>query len=165
MAATWDALDGELTALIFARWLTIYDLSLGEDPEDGDERPFMTTPDTFFAIKFPEDESTALLARRIIEDLYRADMVLARHTLMSAHSEPVAELEEMSYRWRAGRMADIGYVDYYTALEVYRPIQAATVVIGENTSHLQSLDTTDNADHDESARAAGTLTHRLAERP
>ncbi len=40
---------------------------------------------------------------------------------MSARSEPAAELEETSYRWRAGRMADLGYIDYYEALAVFRP--------------------------------------------
>jgi hypothetical protein len=41
---------------------------------------------------------------------------------MAARSEPVAELEEQSYRWRSGRMADLGYVDFYEALEVFRPL-------------------------------------------
>ncbi len=158
--ASWQALDAELTALLFARWLKIYDLSLGEDPEDGDDRPFTVTPDTFYAIKYPRDEDTAVLARRIVDDLYRADMVTARHTLRAAHSEPPAELEEMSYRWRASRMADIGYVDFYDALEVFRPVDVKTVVIGENSQDRVSP--VDGADP-EHARTAGGFTRSLAE--
>ena len=157
LGQVWASLDTELAALILHRWTTIYDLTLGEDPEDGDERPFIHTPDTFFAIKFSPDNDTATLARRIIDDLYRADMVLARHTLMAAHSEPPAEMEEMSYRWKSGRMADIGYVDFYEALEVYRPINPASVQIGEETHETSPVES------EEPAREPGPLPHLIAE--
>jgi len=44
-----------------------------------------------------------------------------------------AELEETAYRWRSGRMADLGFVEFYEALEVYRELDPATVRIGEAT--------------------------------
>ena len=37
----------------------------------------------------------------------------------------LAELEEQSYRWRAGRLADLGYVDFYDALDLFRPLEPA----------------------------------------
>lgn len=132
----WDGLDSEFRSLVIQRWTRIYDLSLGEDPDDDpeDERPVYMTPDQFFAVRLTApDEETRVLTQRIIDDLYRADMVLARHTLMAARSELPSQLEEMSYRWRSGRMADMGYVDFHEALEVYRPIDAASVSIGENS--------------------------------
>ncbi len=70
---------------------------------------------------------------RFVEDLYRADPDLARHTIMAARSEPPAELEEMSYRWRAGRLADLGYVDFYDALDLFRPLAVDQVHIGEGS--------------------------------
>ncbi len=133
----WAHLDSELTALLLARWTRIYDLSLGEEPPEDDDTPMTKTPDTFFVIAMTGgDEETVALLHRLIEDLYRADPVLARHTIMAAHSEPMAELEEQSYRWRSGRMADLGYVDYYEALEAFRPIDPASVVIGEGSATL-----------------------------
>lgn len=139
LAQIWEKLDPELTALVLQRFTRIYDLSLDEappEPEDGGERPILQTPDTFFAIEIlPEDESTVALVHRLLEDLYRADPggTLARHAIMAARSEPPAELEEMSYRWRAGRMADLGYVGYHEALEVFRPLDPSSVRIGEGT--------------------------------
>jgi hypothetical protein len=136
LAEVWDGLDAELTALLVARSTHIYDLSLDEEPDDSDGRPIVLTPDRFFAVKLTaDDDETVHLVHRLIDDLYRADPSgqLARHTLMAARSEPIPELEEMSYRWRCGRMADMGYVDFYEALSVYRPLDPGSVTVGEGT--------------------------------
>jgi hypothetical protein len=37
------------------------------------------------------------------------------------------ELEETAFRWRSGRMADLGFVDFYEALEAYRELDPASV--------------------------------------
>ncbi len=132
----WETLDGELTALMFQRLTRIYDLSLGEEPDEPDDQAVVETPDTYFAIALPEDEHSAALIHRLLDHLYRADPsgALARHTLMAARSEPPAELEEMSYRWRSGRMSDLGYVEFYEALEAFRPLDPKRVAIGEDTA-------------------------------
>ncbi|MCG8421952.1 MAG: DUF6178 family protein [Proteobacteria bacterium] len=132
----WQVLDTELTALFLARNVLVFDLSLGEEPDDADDRPVVMTPDTYFAIKLiSDDRDTVRLVHRIIDHLYRADPTgaIARHTLMAVRSEPVSELEEMSYRWRSGRMSDLGYVDFYQAVEVFRPLDPKSVRIGEGT--------------------------------
>ncbi len=130
----WQTLDSELGALLLARQVHVYDLSLGEEVPDEEERPLYNTPDSFFAIAITaEDDDTVSLLTRLLDDLYRADMELARHTIMAARSEPLAELEEMSYRWRSGRLADLGYADYYEALEVFRPLDPTSVTVGEGS--------------------------------
>ena len=135
LAEVWERLDPELSALILARTTRIYDHTLEEAAPEDEERPMITTVDTFFTVVITaEREDEIRLVYRIIDDLYRGDMTLARHTLMSARSELTSELEEMSYRWRAGRMADLGYVDFYEALEVFRPIDPETIRIGEETA-------------------------------
>lgn len=135
LGQVWEGLDSELTALVLQRHTHIYDLSLEEEPPENTDNPMFTTPDTFFAIELISDDGELnKLIHRLVEDLYRADMVLARHTLMAARTEPPAELEEMSYRWRSGRMADLGYVDFYEALAVFRPIDPASVSEAENTA-------------------------------
>jgi hypothetical protein len=164
LAEVWEKLDPELTALTLQRLTRIYDLSLEETPPDDPEGPLLHTPDTFFAIEIlaPDDDTMALV-QRLLEDLYRADPsgVLTRHTLMSARSEPAAELEEMSYRWRAGRMADLGYVDYYEALEVFRPLDASSVHIGEGTQ--DRFDAPDPGDPEQAAGAFGLMPAAVAE--
>jgi len=129
----WSNLDAELRALIFQRQVKVYDVTLEEAPPEDSEESIMTTPDRFFLLELHGDEDTQRLVQSLVEDLYRADPDLARHTIMAARSEPPAELEEQSYRWRAGRLADLGYVDFYEALDLFRPLDADKVHIGEGS--------------------------------
>jgi hypothetical protein len=131
----WGQLDSELRALILQRQVKVYDVTLGEGPDEDNEEEIMTTPDRFFLLELTGDEDSRRLIMRLVEDLYRADQALARHTIMAARSEPPAELEEQSYRWRAGRLADQGYVDFYDALELFRPLDPAQVHIGEGSHY------------------------------
>lgn len=129
----WAQLDQELTALILKRWTRIYNLAEEDVPED-EEPPFYPTPDRFFMVKITaEHPDDVLLVEQILDRIYRVDQVQARHTLRAAQSEPFADLEELSYRWRSGRLQDLGYADYYEALEVYRPIDLPSIRIGEGT--------------------------------
>lgn len=129
----WAGLDAELRALILQRQVRIWDVSLGEEPEEDNDNPIMATPDRFFMLELKGDDDTQRLIQQLVEDLYRADADLARHTIMSARSEPPAELEEQSYRWRSSRLADLGYVDFYEALDLFRPLDADKVQIGEGS--------------------------------
>jgi hypothetical protein len=139
----WRDLDPELTALVLHRFTRIYDIVEGEVPED-EEPPFFPTPDRFFMVKITaENDEDARLVERLLDWLYRADAELARHTLRSALSETEAYLEETSYRWRENRMAELGYVEYHEALEVYRPLALEAVRLDENTAdHQPSQPTT-----------------------
>jgi len=131
----WGQLDAELRALIVQRQVKVYDVTLGEGPDDDNDGALFPTPDSFFVLELTGDDDSQRLIMRMIEDLYRADLGLAVHTIMAARSEPPAELEEQSYRWRAGRLADLGYVDFYDALELFRPLDPSQVQIGEGTQY------------------------------
>src|SRR5262249_15318018 len=110
-------LDPELLALWVSRHATIYDLTLEEDAPEDTTNPLLQTPDRYFVIEITATGDEARTVERFLDLLYRADMDSARKLLMAARSEPASELEEMGYRWRSGRMADLGFVDYYEALE------------------------------------------------
>jgi hypothetical protein len=135
LGQVWARLDAELRALILQRQVKIHDVTLGEQPDEDSEAEIMPTPDSFFLLELTGDDDSRRLIMRIVEDLYRADSDLARHTIQCARSEPPAELEEQSYRWRSARLADMGYVDFYDALELFRPLDPAHVQIGEGTHH------------------------------
>lgn len=133
LTEVWRELDPELTALLFQRWVSVYDIIEGEVPE-WEEPPFIPTPDRFFMLKITTERAeTVRLVEQLVDRLYRVDAELARHTIRAAASEPTAHLEELSLRWRSGRMQDLGYADFHEALEVYRPIDVASVHVGEHT--------------------------------
>jgi hypothetical protein len=141
LGQVWSQLDPELRALIVQRQVKIHDVTLGEEPAEDHEGPVLTTPDGFFLLELPDDDDSQRVVSRVVEDLYRADADLARHTLMAARSEPPAELEENSYRWRSGRLADLGYVDFYDALDLFRPLDPGQVAIGEGSHPIVGDDT------------------------
>jgi hypothetical protein len=89
----------------------------GED-EDEDRRPAAASDSTGEGDDTDEAEQ-ALLIRSLLDDLYRSDLDLARSVVMAARWDLGAETSEKAYRFRSGRMADLGYVDYYDALKVY----------------------------------------------
>jgi len=154
----WIAgLDVELVGLLLLKTSRVYDLSEGEPPDEP-EGIFYPTPDRLFVIDahgLPDgegadaesqadgtgderDESaeTPESARsiiRILDSLYRSDRVLARRLLVGVRAELPSGLQEMAYRWRNGRMADLGFADHWEALEVYRELDPASVRIGEAT--------------------------------
>jgi hypothetical protein len=129
----WGALDAELRTLILQRQVIVYDTTQNEGPEEDNDEPIMPTPDRFFLLELKGDDDMQRLTQQLVEDLYRADPDLARHTIMAARSEPPAELEETAYRWRSGRLADLGYVDFYEALDLFRPLPVDQVSIGEGS--------------------------------
>ncbi|MEO7734798.1 MAG: DUF6178 family protein, partial [Kofleriaceae bacterium] len=142
LGEVWGQLDAELRALILQRQVKIYDVNLGEEPPEENEGQVIATVDTFFMLELLGDDDSQRLVMRLIDDLYRADGDLARHTIMSARSELPAELEEQSYRWRSGRLADMGYVDFYDALDLFRPLEPSQVQIGEGShDHIIGEDT------------------------
>ena len=127
----WAELDAEFRALVIQKQTVIWDTTQNEGPEDDNDEPIMTTPDGFFMLQLNGDDDTSRMIQHLVEDLYRGDADLARHTIMAARSEPEADLQEQSYRWRSGRLADLGYVDFYEALELFRPLLPEQVAIGE----------------------------------
>jgi hypothetical protein len=119
-------LDVELLALMLRQRIRIHDLSQGEDIDDL-EGEFFNTPDSFFALELLGDPEQQRITRQLCDTLYRMDLDWMRKILVGTRGELDAELEEQAYRWRSGRMADLGFEDYYNALEVYREIDPASV--------------------------------------
>ena len=134
LGQVWASLDSEWRALFIQRhcW-RIWDLTLGEEPDETSDRPMYFTTDRFFTLELKGDEDTIRLVRQLLDDLYRSDADVARHTIMSARSEAGPELEEDALRWRTGRLADLGFVDYYEALELFRPLEVEAVRVEEGT--------------------------------
>ncbi len=126
VAAWVRGLDIELVALLLRQRARIYDLSL-EEPPDEPEGILFDTPDRLFTLELLGDEQAQRTTQHLVEDLYRADQSMMRRFLIGMRSELDADLEETALRWRSGRMADLGFVDFYRALDVYRELDPASV--------------------------------------
>jgi hypothetical protein len=176
ISAWVQGLDVELFALLLRKTSRVYDLSQEEAPDEpvGTLYP---TPDNLFVLDVwgvtnegasdqgeqQEAPSSARAIIRILDGLYRDDRHFARRLLVGARSELDSELEELAYRWRQGRMEDLGFADYYEALEVYRELDPATVRLGESTPGALRTRPTDVRDGvDAPSRAPSALVERMA---
>ncbi|HEY2743625.1 MAG TPA: DUF6178 family protein, partial [Polyangia bacterium] len=90
-------------------------------------------PDRFYLLDViaPGEDGKAL--ERILDWIYRFDLEVGRRIIMSAKWELGSDLEEHAWRWRQGRMADLGYVDFYEALSIYQYLDPASVKSDEQT--------------------------------
>jgi len=76
-------------------------------------------------------ETSADALIHVVDNLYKGDLDFARRILVGAKAELDSELEEMAFRWRQGRLQDLGFEDAAAAREIYRPLDPASVRIGE----------------------------------
>jgi hypothetical protein len=162
--ADWlHGLDVELLALIIRRRARIYDLSLEELPDES-EGTFFNTPDGLFTLDLLGDEDQMLQTRRLLETLYRDDQNFTRKLLVGTRAELDTELEDLAYRWRSGRMADLGFTDFYEALEVYSELDPASVKVSEQASPRSRplSDTDTDAGAESHLRMPGALAERLS---
>ena len=123
-----QGIDVELLALLLRKRTRIYDLSQEEAP-DNPEGVLWDSPDRLFTLEFIGEEDQVRVAQRLADSLYRYSPVMMRRLLVGMRAEDDAELEETAYRWRSGRMADLGFVDFYEALVAYQELDPTSVRI------------------------------------
>lgn len=132
---TIKALDVELVGYVLLRHLRVY---LAQDEEAVPEDPegtLVPTPDGWFVLELiADDQTTVHQLIEIVDRLYRSDPDHARRTIQTLMGELPTELEEWSYRWRNGRLQDLGFADPETALLIYAYLDPDSVKPGERTA-------------------------------
>jgi hypothetical protein len=124
-----QGIDVELLALLIRKRCRIYDLSLEEVPEET-EAALWNSPDRLFTLEFLGDQEQGRVTQHLVDSLYRYSPDLMRRLLVGMRSENDAEMEETAFRWRTGRMADLGFVDFQEALSAYQELDPTSVHIG-----------------------------------
>lgn len=123
LVATLKKLDDQLMTVFLGERLVIHELNRDDDPPDVPDGMSWDSPDGFYRVELRADPTegsdSADAMRRMLESIYRGDKELGRILLQCARWDTGAETEEAAYRFRTGRMADLGYVDYYEALKIY----------------------------------------------
>jgi len=112
------SLDVELFELLLRDRLRIHDLSQEEEPPDVQRESF-TTFDRYFLIELPDDPAEANALRQLVTDLYAEDPAYAQRILTAVRWELSTELAEQAHRWRAARLADLGFPPLEEALSLY----------------------------------------------
>lgn len=104
-----------------------------EDPDDFDppDLDHVLTPDGRLCIVFPSQGEDDLPIKIFLDWLMRNNPVFCVDLMIHSSAALDSTLQEQALRWRSGRMADRGYVDYYEALAVYTPPKVSAPVDGD----------------------------------
>jgi hypothetical protein len=127
------ALDVELLGYLLRKQVTVY-LAQEDDLPPEPQGTYCSTPDGWFVLDILEDdevEGPQLAA--IIEAFYREDSEATRRLLQNLMWELPTQLEEAAYRWRTGRLEDLGFVNPSEALELYAYLDPESVKLDEQT--------------------------------
>jgi hypothetical protein len=114
-------LDIELLTLLIKIHCRVYDLTLEEQPTEEVERHTIT-PDGRFLIVFGgvgSDDDTLATIQQFLERLMARDMLFVLRLCESLRWELPSSLEEEALRWRAARLADLGFLPADEAASIF----------------------------------------------
>ena len=121
LAQAFGQLDYEVQVLLLARLVDIYDVRSDNVPERGDDVPRKSTPDGFFVV-FARDVGTCEVEPfALVAALYDHDMPEAVRLMTAAKWELASGLEEDAFRFREGRLQDLGFVAPDEAAALFAP--------------------------------------------
>jgi len=115
------ALDAEILLLTLRAHVVVH--ALEEEPEPVLEHDdFIRTPEGKYVVEIAAKGDEGRTLRRVLEDLVDENPFESARLFEALRWELSSELEEMSLRWRTGRMRDMGFPDPEEAAVVWTPL-------------------------------------------
>lgn len=119
------SIDFELLVLLFERTVLLLERDELENLPDRLSSRLYTPDNThYLLIKLGADYN---LLRQLFDLMFAKDPDMFFALTGNLGTNPPAELEEMAYRWRTGRLADRGWPDLDEALQMYQPAEPEQV--------------------------------------
>ena len=114
------AADPELWELIFKRKLTIYpkveEDEYAAEPQEGE---WLETPNKDYLVLLPQNPEEARLLRALILRFYELEPKYVSILFESCMARTSAEIEETAYQNRKSRVEEMGFQDYFEAIDIY----------------------------------------------
>jgi hypothetical protein len=124
-----ESVDPEFIVLLLKKYIQVtkQEYPLEEKPEE----PPGFSLDQLYWIHF-KDERAARVLGEFLRKVLALNPQLYRKFMEGAIWELESELEEFEFRWRNGRLADLGFPSYDEALEIYRFLNPKTMLLEGN---------------------------------
>lgn len=118
------AADPEMWELAFKRRVEVYSrVQEGEyEHEPGEGRLWLETPDGNYVLVFSGNTEESHLLRSLILRLYELEPAWTTLLLESCRFRSSTEIEEAAYFHRTQRIEELGFQDYFQAIEIYTPV-------------------------------------------
>ncbi|HSR52052.1 MAG TPA: DUF6178 family protein [Acidobacteriota bacterium] len=104
-------------------------------------RESLMTPDDHYFLVLPAKPEAARMMRSLILRLYELDPERARFLLGMAALRTSTETQELAYQSRKSRLEDLGFQDYYDAIEIYTPLPPDESLPQKDWQPLEDLST------------------------
>ncbi len=94
----------------------------------------------YFVAKNPNDDIAPLLA--LLHGLFQEDYWLYFRVIQAVREESATENEEWALRWRTGRLEDLGFPSWDSAMRIYgflRPDRLTTISDGDEATNLEEV--------------------------
>ncbi len=110
-------LDVEVLELVLRTTTHVYDLE--EDPDPEPQGTFFRSTEGRFLVEFKVEGADYVGVKRLLDELYAEDPFKTARLLEAVRWETPSELEETAWRWRNGRMQDLGFPELQEALSFF----------------------------------------------
>jgi hypothetical protein len=127
-------LDIELLSLLVKVHTRVYDIANGEDAPEDDVPVHIVTPDGRYLVVFDVASANEKLIHGLksaLEHLMGRDMQFVLKLLEAVRWEMPSSLEEEAFRWRNGRLADMGFLDPGEAQLVFAWVDPDGPMVGQ----------------------------------
>lgn len=132
--------DRQLLELWLKRRIRIEEI-VEDDPGPAPEGDFMETPDRSYLVHLPNNPDESLLARGLLLKLYELGPEETRLWIQESRYRTSIELEETAYQNRKRRIEDMGFQDYFDALDVYTFLPPGTPLPEKMQDRLRAVGT------------------------
>ena len=132
--------DRQLLELWLKRRIGIEEI-VDDDPGPAPKGDFMETPDRSYLVQLPRNPEESRLARSLILKLYELGPEEIRLWIQESRYRTSIELEETAYQNRKRRIEDLGFQDYFDAVEVYAYPPPGTPLPEKSRDKLRAVGT------------------------
>lgn len=110
-------LDRAMVLAYLMRYIKVFKRDETYDPIESDKM-FFVTPDNRYYLEYVITQEESRTAIEIIERLYRLDFEFFHLILEGIFWEITTNCDEMAYQEKVRRLADYGFPDYFSALDI-----------------------------------------------
>ena len=115
--AKLQKLDLEVLEYVLRERVVVHDLE--EEPDANPEGFTVETPEGKYLLEIRAEGQELDAVRQILDELFAQGPLEASRLLESIRWESTSELEEIAYRFRSARLADLGFPELYEALSIF----------------------------------------------
>ena len=132
--------DRQLLELWLKRRIRFEEI-VDDDPGPAPDGDFMETPDRSYLVQLPRNPEESRLARALLLKLYELGPEETRLWIQESRYRTSIELEEAAYQNRKRRIEDLGFQDYFDALDVYAYLPPGTPLPEKMRDKLRAVGT------------------------